>query len=173
MIVNALNCGASVYMADFEDATTPTWANLIAGQINLRDAIRRTIDFTDADSGKQYRLGERIATLLVRPRGWHLPEAHLRVDGQPMSGALFDFGLYFFHNARELMARGTGPYFYLPKLENHLEARLWNEVFLFAQARLGLPKGTIKATVLIETILAAFEMDEILYELREHSAGLN
>jgi malate synthase len=173
MIVNALNSGASVYMADFEDATTPTWANLIEGQINLRDAIRRAIDFTDPDSGKRYRLQSKIATLLVRPRGWHLPEAHLRVDGQPMSGALFDFGLYVFHNARELMARGTGPYFYLPKLESHLEARLWNDVFLFAQERLGVPRGTIKATVLIETILAAFEMDEILYELREHSAGLN
>jgi malate synthase len=173
MIVNALNSGASVYMADFEDATTPTWANLIEGQINLRDAIRRRIDFTDPDSGKRYRLQGRTATLLVRPRGWHLPEAHVRIDGQPMSGALFDFGLYVFHNASELMARGTGPYFYLPKLESHLEARLWNEVFLFAQERLGISKGTIKATVLIETILAAFEMDEILYELREHSAGLN
>jgi malate synthase len=173
MIVNALNSGASVYMADFEDATTPTWANLIEGQINLRDAIRRAIDFTDPDSGKRYRLGDRLATLLVRPRGWHLPEAHVRVDGQPMSGALFDFALYVFHNARELMARGTGPYFYLPKLESHLEARLWNEVFVFAQERLGIPRGTIKATVLIETILASFEMDEILYELREHSAGLN
>jgi malate synthase len=162
-----------VYMADFEDATTPTWANLIEGQINLRDAIRRAIDFTDPDSGKRYRLGDRLATLLVRPRGWHLPEAHVRVDGQPMSGALFDFALYVFHNARELMARGTGPYFYLPKLESHLEARLWNEVFVFAQERLGIPRGTIKATVLIETILASFEMDEILYELREHSAGLN
>jgi malate synthase len=160
-------------MADFEDATTPTWVNLIEGQINLRDAIRRTIDFTDPDSRKRYRLGAKVATLLVRPRGWHLPEAHLVVDGQPMSGALFDFGLYVFHNARELIARGTGPYFYLPKLESHLEARLWNDVFLFAQERLGIPRGTIKATVLIETILAAFEMDEILYELREHSAGLN
>jgi malate synthase len=173
MIVNALNSGASAYMADFEDATTPTWANLVEGQINLFDAIRRAIDFTDPDSGKRYRLGDRLATLLVRPRGWHLPEAHLRVDGEPMSGALFDFGLYVFHNARELIARGTGPYLYLPKLESHLEARLWNEVFEFAQARLGVPRGTIKATVLIETILAAFEMDEILYELREHSAGLN
>jgi malate synthase len=173
MVVNALNSGASVYMADFEDATTPTWANLIEGQINLADAIRREIDFTDPDSGKRYRLAGRIATLLVRPRGWHLPEAHLRIDGQPMSGALFDFGLFVFHNASELGARGTGPYFYLPKLESHLEARLWNDVFVFAEERLGLPKGTIKATVLIETILAAFEMDEILYELREHSAGLN
>ena len=141
MIVNALNCGASVYMADFEDATTPTWANLIEGQINLRDAIRRKIDFTDPDSRKRYRLGDKIATLLVRPRGWHLPEAHLAIDGQPMSGALFDFGLYVFHNAKELIARGTGPYFYLPKLESHLEARLWNDVFLFAQERLGMPEG--------------------------------
>ena len=173
MIVNALNSGASVYMADFEDATTPTWANLIEGQINLRDAIRRTIDFTDPDSGKRYRLGDKTATLMVRPRGWHLPEAHVASTAQPMSGALFDFGLYFFHNAKELIARGTGPYFYLPKLESHLEARLWNDVFVFAQERLGIPSGTIKATVLIETILAAFEMDEILYELREHSAGLN
>jgi malate synthase len=173
MIVNALNSGASVYMADFEDATTPTWANLIEGQINLRDAIRRAIDFTDPDSGKRYRLGGRTATLMVRPRGWHLPEAHVRIDGQPMSGALFDFGLYVLHNAIELTARGTGPYFYLPKLESHLEARLWNDVFGFAEERLGIPTGTIKATVLIETILAAFEMDEILYELREHSAGLN
>jgi malate synthase len=173
MIVNALNSGASVYMADFEDATTPTWANLLEGQINLRDAIRRSIDFTDPDSGKRYHLGARTATLMVRPRGWHLPEAHVRIDGEPMSGALFDFGLYVFHNARELMARGTGPYFYLPKLESHLEARLWDDVFRFAQERLGVPSGTIKATVLIETMLAAFEMDEILYELREHSAGLN
>jgi len=173
MVVNALNSGASVYMADFEDATTPTWASLIEGQINLRDAIRREIDFTDADSGKRYRLEGEIATLLVRPRGWHLPEAHLRIDGRPISGALFDFGLFVFHNARELLARGSGPYFYLPKLESRLEARLWNDVFGFAEDRLGIPKGAIKATVLIETILAAFEMDEILYELRDHMAGLN
>ncbi|MGH6900754.1 MAG: malate synthase A [Geminicoccaceae bacterium] len=173
MVVNALNSGASVYMADFEDATTPTWANLIEGQINLRDAIRREIDFTDPDSGKRYRLAEEGATLLVRPRGWHLSEAHVRIDGRSMSGALFDFGLYVFHNASELTAHGTGPYFYLPKLESHLEARLWNDVFLWAQKQLGIPKGTIKATVLIETILAAFEMDEILYELRDHMAGLN
>ena len=173
MVVNALKSGASVYMADFEDATTPTWASLIEGQINLRDAIRREIDFTDPDSGKRYRLEGDIATLLVRPRGWHLGEAHLRIDGRPMSGALFDFGLFVFHNAGELLARGSGPYLYLPKLESHLEARLWNDVFGFAEERLGLPKGAIKATVLIETILAAFEMDEILYELREHSAGLN
>jgi malate synthase len=173
MVVNALNSGASVYMADFEDATTPTWAGLIEGQINLRDAIRRAIDFTDPDSGKRYRLEGEIATLLVRPRGWHLPEAHLAIDGKPMSGALFDFGLYVFHNAKELLAHGTGPYFYLPKLESHLEARLWDDIFVFAEARLGTPKGAIKATVLIETILAAFEMDEILYELRDHMAGLN
>jgi malate synthase len=173
MVVNALNSGASVYMADFEDATTPTWANLIEGQANLRDAIRREIDFTDPDSGKRYHLAGKIATLLVRPRGWHLPEAHVRIDGKPMSGALFDFGLYVFHNAKELTARGTGPHFYLPKLESHLEARLWNDVFVFAQDRLAIPAGTIKATVLIETILAAFEMDEILYELRDHMAGLN
>jgi len=173
MVVNALKSGASVYMADFEDATTPTWASLIEGQINLRDAIRREIDFTDPDSGKRYRLEGDIATLLVRPRGWHLGEAHLRIDGRPMSGALFDFGLFVFHNAGELLARGSGPYLYLPKLESHLEARLWNDVFGFTEERLGLPNGAIKATVLIETILAAFEMDEILYELREHSAGLN
>jgi malate synthase len=173
MIVNALNSGAKVFMADFEDATTPSWQNLIHGQINLRDAIRREIDFTDPDSGKDYRLHEQLATLLVRPRGWHLPEAHLHVDGAPMSGSLFDFGLYLFHNADALIRNGSGPYFYLPKLESHLEARLWNDVFLFAEERLGLPRGVIKATVLIETILAAFEMDEILYELREHMAGLN
>ena len=173
MVVNALNSGASVYMADFEDATTPTWANLIEGQINLRDAIRRKIDFTDPDSGKRYRVGEETATLLVRPRGWHLPEEHVRIDGRPMSGALFDFGLYVFHNAKELLARGSGPYFYLPKIESHLEARLWNDVFVLAEDRLGIPNGAIKATVLIETILAAFEMDEILYELRDHMGGLN
>jgi len=173
MVVNALNCGAKVYMADFEDASTPTWANLLHGQRNLRDAIRREIDFTDPDSGKDYKLGGTLATLVVRPRGWHLPEAHLRVDGKPMSGSLFDFGLYVFHNAKALTERGTGPYFYLPKLESHLEARLWNQVFERAQERLGVPKGTIKATVLIETILAAFEMDEILWELRDHMAGLN
>jgi malate synthase len=173
MIVNALNSGAKVFMADFEDASTPSWRNLIQGQINLRDAIRREIDFKDPDSGKDYRLGEKLATLLVRPRGWHLQEAHLRIDGAPMSGSLFDFGLYLFHNAQALIRNGSGPYVYLPKLESHLEARLWNDVFLFAEERLGLPRGVIKATVLIETILAAFEMDEILYELREHMAGLN
>ncbi len=173
MVINALNCGANVYMADFEDASTPTWDNLIDGQINLMDAIRRTITFADPASGKQYALNAKTATLLVRPRGWHLPEAHLLVDDQPMSGSLFDFGLYVFHNAQELVKRGTGPYFYLPKMESHLEARLWNDVFLHAQSKLGLPRGTIKATVLIETIMAAFEMDEIIYELKEHMGGLN
>jgi malate synthase len=173
MVINALNSGASCYMADFEDSTTPTWANQLDGQRNLMDAVRRQITFDDRGSGKAYRLNEKTAVLLVRPRGWHLPEKHIVVDGRPMSGSLFDFGLYFFHNAKELKARGSGPYFYLPKLESHLEARLWNDVFLFAQQKLGVPKGTIKATVLIETILAAFEMDEILHELREHSAGLN
>src|SRR5262249_10245049 len=173
MVINALNCGASVYMADFEDASTPSWANLIEGHINLGDAVRRTITFDDPESGKHYALNAKTAVLLVRPRGWHLPEAHLLVDGAPMAGALFDFGLFFFHNAKELVARGTGPYFYLPKLESHLEARLWNEVFVHAQKALGLPEGTIKATVLIETIMAAFEMDEIIFELRDHMGGLN
>ena len=173
MIINALNSGASVFMADFEDATTPTWLNLIDGQINLRDAVAGTIDFDDPQSGRHYELGEDVATLLVRPRGWHLLEKHLLIDGEHASGSLFDFGLYLFHNARTLIERGSGPYFYLPKMESHLEARLWNDVFLAAQDALGLPRGTIKATVLIETILAAFEMEEILYELREHSAGLN
>jgi malate synthase len=172
MIINALNSGASVYMADFEDANTPRWDNNIQGHINLRDAIRRKIDYVSPE-GKSYRLGDRLATLFVRPRGWHLPEKHVRIDGTAVSGGIFDFGLYVFHNAKELLARGTGPYFYLPKLESHLEARLWNDVFLMAQDELQLPRGSIKATVLIETILAAFEMDEILYELREHSAGLN
>jgi malate synthase len=173
MVINALNSGASVFMADFEDANTPTWTNQIEGQINLRDAVRRAITFTDPASGKGYRLADRTAVLFVRPRGWHLPEKHVLVDGAPMSGALFDFGLYFFHNAKELLKRGSGPYFYLPKMESHLEARLWNDVFVHAQQKLGVKRGAIKATVLIETILAAFEMDEILYELREHSAGLN
>src|SRR6266404_2885525 len=173
MVINALNSGASVYMADFEDANTPTWSNLIEGHINLRDAVRRTITYTDPTSGKDYKLNPKTAVLLVRPRGWHLPEKHVLVDGKAMSGSLFDFGLFFWHNAKEQLARGTGPYFYLPKLESHLEARLWNDVFLHAQQALGLKSGTIKATVLIETILATFEMDEILYELREHSAGLN
>ena len=172
MIINALNSGAKVFMADFEDANTPKWDNNIQGQINLRDAIRRRIDYVSPE-GKAYKLNEKTATLFVRARGWHLPEKHVRVDGQPMSGGIFDFALYFFHNAKELLARGTGPYFYLPKMESHLEARLWNDIFVMAQDELGVPRGTIKATVLIETILAAFEMDEILYELREHSAGLN
>ena len=172
MVINAMNSGARVFMTDFEDANSPTWANMLDGQINLRDAIRRTISFANPD-GKQYALNEKTAILFVRPRGWHLLEKHFHVDGQPMSGGLFDFGLYFFHNAKELLARGSGPYFYLPKMESHLEARLWNDAFVLAQETLGLPQGTIKATVLIETILAAFEMDEILHELREHSAGLN
>jgi len=172
MIINALNSGAQVFMADFEDASAPTWTNMVEGQRNLFDAVRRRIDFTN-EAGKRYELAERTAVLFVRPRGWHLPEKHVLVDGAAMSASLFDFGLYFFHNARELLERGSGPYFYLPKLESHLEARLWNDVFLFAQEALGIPTGTIKATVLVETIHAAFEMDEILYELREHSAGLN
>lgn len=173
MIINALNSGAKVFMADFEDSNTPTWNNLIDGQINLRDAIRRTITYTDPASGKQYKLNDQTAVLFVRARGWHLEERHMRVDGEPMSGSIFDFGLYFFHNAKELLSRGSGPYFYLPKIESHLEARLWNDIFIRAQEKIGLPQGTIKGTVLIETILASFEMDEILYELREHSAGLN
>jgi malate synthase len=173
MVINALNSGASVFMADFEDATTPTWDNLIDGQNNLYDAVRRTITYDDPRTGRHYALNVSPAILLVRPRGWHLPEAHVLVDGEPMSGALFDFALYFFHNAHALEVRGAGPYFYLPKLESHLEARLWNDVFNHAQDRLGLPRGTIRATVLIETITAAFEMDEILFELRDHSAGLN
>ncbi|HET8827004.1 MAG TPA: malate synthase A [Terriglobales bacterium] len=172
MIINALNSGASVFMADFEDSNSPTWQNNIEGQANLRDAIRKTITYTSPE-GKPYRLNPKVATLMVRPRGWHLEERHFDVDGQPISASLFDFGLYFFHNAQTLIDKGTGPYFYLPKLESHLEARLWNDVFCFAQDELGIPRGTIRATVLIETILGAFEMDEILYELREHSAGLN
>jgi malate synthase len=172
MVINALNSGAKVFLADFEDANTPTWGNLMEGQINLRDAIRRTIEFKSPE-GKEYRLKEQVAVLFVRPRGWHLPEKHLLVDGEPVSGSLFDFALYMFHNAKELLARGSGPYFYLPKLESHLEARLWNDVFNFTQDSIGIPRGAIRATVLIETILAAFEMDEILYELKDHSAGLN
>ncbi|MSP14211.1 MAG: malate synthase A [Chloroflexi bacterium] len=172
MIINALNSGASVFMADFEDANAPTWQNMVEGQINLRDAANRTITFTSPE-GKAYALKDKTAVLLVRPRGWHLLERHVMVDGKPISGSLFDFGLYFFHNAKTLLEKGTGPYFYLPKLESHLEARLWNDVFVMAQQELGVSPGTIRATVLIETILAAFEMDEILYELREHSAGLN
>ncbi len=172
MMINALNSGADVFMADFEDALSPTWHNVVQGQLNLIDAVRRRIEFVNPD-GRVYRLKEETATLLVRPRGWHLVEKHVLVDGQPISASLFDFGLYFFHNARELLERGTGPYFYLPKLENHLEARLWNDVFNAAQDALGIPRGTIRATVLVETILAAFEMEEILYELRDHMAGLN
>jgi len=172
MIVNALNSGAKVYMSDFEDSNTPTWENLIQGHINLRDANKRTIDFVSPE-GKAYKLNDETATLLVRPRGWHLNEKHVLIDGQPISGGLFDFGLYFFHNARTLIDKGSGPYFYLPKLESHLEARLWNTVFDLAQDTLGIPRGTIKATVLIETILATFEIEEILYELRYHSSGLN
>jgi len=172
MIINALNSGAKVFMADFEDSLSPTWDGTIQGQINLRDAVNRTISYT-APEGKQYALQQQTATLLVRPRGWHLPEKHIFIDGKQVSGGLFDFGLYFFQNVKALLEHGTGPYFYLPKLESHLEARLWNDTFVLAQQELGIPQGTIKATVLIETILAAFEMDEILYELREHSSGLN
>jgi len=171
MVINALNSGADSYMSDFEDSNAPSWANQIDGQMNLFDAIRRQIDFEV--QGKPYRLNERTATLLVRPRGWHLDEKHVTVDGQRVSGGIFDFALYLFHNAQALLERGAGPYFYLPKMESHLEARLWNDIFCAAQDALGIPRGTIKATVLIETILAAFEMEEILYELREHSAGLN
>jgi len=173
MIINALNCGANVFMADFEDASTPTWANMVEGQYNLADAVRGKIDYVDPQSGKAYKLNDKIATLFVRPRGWHLLEKHVTVDGKPMSGSLFDFGLYFFHNAKPALERGTGPYFYLPKLESHLEARLWNDVFVHAQNAVGVPQKSIKATVLIETILATFEMDEILWELKDHSAGLN
>ena len=171
MVINALNSGAHVYMADFEDSNSPTWRNTIEGQINLRDAVAGTIAFAAAE--KQYALNPRTATLMVRPRGWHLIERHVTVDDVAISASLFDFGLFFFHNAQALIAKGSGPYFYLPKLESHLEARLWNDVFVAAQAALGIPRGTIRATVLIETIPAAFEMDEILYELRDHSAGLN
>ena len=171
MIINALNSGARVFMADFEDASSPTWENCVAGQINLKDAVRRII--TLEQGGKSYRLNDKTAVLMIRPRGWHLPEKHVTVDGEIMSGSLFDFGLYFFHNAAELLSRGSGPYFYLPKLESHLEARLWNDVFVYAQDALGVPQGSVRATVLIETIVAAFEMDEILYELKGHSAGLN
>jgi malate synthase len=171
-VINALNSGASVFMADFEDANTPTWTNNLVGQFNLRDAARGAIEYVSPE-GKQYTLNKKTAVLMVRPRGWHLPEKHLVIDGEPVSGALFDFGLYFFHNAKALLARGTGPYFYLPKLESHHEARLWSDVFVTAQRELGLPIGTIKATVLIETILAAFEMHEILWELRDHIVGLN
>ena len=171
MVINALNSGASTFMADFEDANCPTWFNMVDGQVNLRDAVRRTITLEQAS--KHYQLKDQTAVLIVRPRGWHLDEKHVTVDGKPVSGAIFDFALFFFHNAKELLARGSGPYFYLPKMESHLEARLWNDIFVAAQAEIGLPRGTIRATALIETVVAAFEMGEILYELREHSAGLN
>jgi malate synthase len=171
MVINALNSGASTFMADFEDANCPTWFNMVDGQINIRDAVRRTISFEQ--SGKRYKLNDRVAVLIPRPRGWHLDEKHAQIDGKPVSGAIFDFALLFFHNAKELLARGSGPYFYLPKMESHLEARLWNDIFGMAQKELGVPHGSIKATVLIETVLAAFEMDEILWELKDHSAGLN
>ncbi|MFL5401683.1 MAG: malate synthase A [Gemmatimonadales bacterium] len=172
MMINALNSGAKVFMADFEDALSPPWNNVVAGQVNCSLAVRRTLDYTSPE-GKRYELHERLATLVVRPRGWHLEEKHVLVDGAPISASIFDFGLYFFHNARELLRRGSGPYFYLPKLEHYTEARLWNDVFIRAQAELGIPRGTIRATVLIETILAAYQMEEILYELKEHAAGLN
>ena len=171
MVINAFNSGADSYMTDFEDSNSPSWTNQIQGQINMKKAVRR--ELTLEQNGKLYKLNDKIATLQVRPRGWHLDEKHVTVDGQRVSGGIFDFALFFFHNAKEQLARGAGPYFYLPKMESHLEARLWNDIFCMAQDELGLPRGTIKATVLIETILAAFEMDEILYELREHSAGLN
>ena len=173
MIINALNSGASVFMADFEDSNSPTWSNLIDGQANLIDAVRGTISYDDPESGKSYRLGEKLAVLMVRPRGWHLVERHVEVDGSPVPAALFDFGVFLFHNARLLLAKASGPYVYLPKMESHLEARLWNDVFLYSEHALGLALGSIKATVLIETLPAAFEMDEILYELKEHAAGLN
>jgi malate synthase len=171
MVINALNCGASTFMADFEDANCPTWHNMIDGQLNLRDAVRRTITFEQ--NGKHYQLKDKAAVLIPRPRGWHLDEKHMSVDGSAVSASIFDFALFFFHNAKALLERGSGPYFYLPKMESHLEARLWNDIFILAQSELGIPRGTIRATALIETVVAAFEMDEILYELREHSAGLN
>jgi malate synthase len=173
MIINALNSGANVFMADFEDSNSPTWNNIIEGQINLKDAVDGTITFINPENGKYYKLNQKTATLMVRPRGWHLNERHFLIEGEQISASLFDFGLFFFHNAYKLIDKGSSPYFYLPKIESHLEARLWNDVFIFTQEALGIPVGTIKATVLIETILAAFEMDEILFELKEHSAGLN
>ena len=171
MMINALNSGARVFMADFEDALSPTWENVVTGQWAVRQAVRRRLTFQTDE--KSYALNPQIATLVIRPRGWHLDETHLEIDGSPVSASLFDFGIAFFHNAREQLERGSGPYFYLPKLESHLEARLWNDVFVEAQAQLGIPRGSIRATVLIETILAAFEMDEILWELRDHASGLN
>ena len=173
MVINALNSGAKMFMADFEDSNTPSWHNNLQGQLNMRDAINRTIEYIHPRNGKYYKLNEETATLLIRPRGWHLEEKYMTCNGEPMSGSLVDFGLYFFHNAKTLIANGSGPYFYLPKLESHLEARLWNDVFVYAQEALEIPQNTIKATVLIETILASFELHEILYELRNHSAGLN
>ncbi|KAL7335153.1 Malate synthase, glyoxysomal [Mucor circinelloides] len=174
MVINALNSGAKTFMADFEDSTAPTWENVISGQVNMRDAVRETIDFTNPN-GKKYALRKdgQLATLLVRPRGWHMLEKHVLVDGEPCSASIFDFSLYFFHNAKELVKRGKGPYFYLPKMESHLEARLWNDIFNAAQDMINIPRGTIRGTVLIETLLAAYEMDEIIYELRDHSSGLN
>lgn len=172
MMINALNSGAKVFMADLEDSLSPTWENVVQGQQNLKDAVRKTISFSSPE-GKEYKLNDTIATLVVRPRGWHLLERHVHMDGEPISASLFDFGLYFFHNVQELLSRDSGPYFYLPKMESHLEARLWNDVFNFAQDYMGVPRGTVRATVLIETVLAAFEMEEILYELRDHAAGLN
>ena len=170
MLINGLNAGAKVYMADLEDSMTPTWHNVIDAQINLRDAVNRTIEYVNPD-GKTYRLDEKTSVLFVRPRGWHMVEKHMTVDGKPVSASLFDFGLFFFHNAKALLSRGTAPFFYLPKMESHLEARLWNDVFVHAQDRMGVKRGTVKATVLIETIPAAFEMDEILFELREQESG--
>jgi len=172
MVINALNSGADMFMADFEDSNSPTWSNIIQGQVNMRDAVRGSIGFTSPE-GKQYSLNPKHAVLIVRPRGWHMIEKHAEIDGQPVCGSLFDFALYFFHNAKALIAKGSGPYFYLPKLESHLEARLWNDVFVYAQKHCNVPDGTIRATVLIETLLSAFEMDEMLWELRDHSAGLN
>ena len=173
MLINALNSGAPGFMADFEDSNSPTWANMVGGQANLIDAVRHSLEFDDAEKGREYRLDDEVATLLVRPRGWHLPEKHVLIDSEPLGGGLMDFGLYCFHNARELLERGSGPFFYLPKLQSHREARLWNDVFTLAEQQLGIPHGSIRATVLIETLPAAFEMDEILYELRDHSGGLN
>jgi len=172
MVINALSCGADVFMADFEDSLSPTWDNVVTGQAALIDAVRRTLTFTSPE-GKKYTLADKLATLVVRPRGWHLVEKHAAFEGRPVSASLFDFGLYFFHNARELLQRGSGPYFYLPKMESHREARLWNDVFVAAQDALGVPRGSVRATVLIETLPAAFEMDEILHELRDHASGLN
>src|SRR5256712_7280677 len=172
MVINALNSGAKIFMADFEDANAPTWRNMVEGQINLRDAIRGTINFTNPE-GKNYKLNEQVAVLMPRPRGWHLVEKHVLIDGEPVAGGFFDFGLFFYHNARELIARGSGPYFYLPKMESQLEARLWNDIFIASQDQLGVKRGSIKATALIETVVAAVEMDENLHELREHCARLN